>query len=99
MPASSWERSAMRSQTAEQISSIFNAQSVALVGATDREGTFGRLFLEGLRDLGCPHIFPVNPKREELLGFKAYPSLSAIPDSVDIAVLLTPTESIPGLVK
>jgi acyl-CoA synthetase (NDP forming) len=89
----------MPSHTAEQIASIFNAQSVALVGATDREGTFGRLFLEGLRDLGCPHIYPVNPKREELLGFRTYPSLSAIADSVDVAVLLTPTESIPGLVK
>ncbi|MBN1631576.1 MAG: CoA-binding protein, partial [Thermoleophilia bacterium] len=89
----------MPSQTAQQISSIFNAQSVALVGATDREGTFGRLFLEGLRDLGCPHVYPVNPKREELLGFKVFPSLSAIPDDVGVAVLLTPTESIPGLIK
>jgi acyl-CoA synthetase (NDP forming) len=89
----------MPSSTVEQLSQIFNAESVALVGATDREGTFGRLFLEGLRDLGCRRFYPVNPKREEILGFKAFPRISAIPDSVDVAVLLTPPESVPGLVR
>ncbi|MBN1320868.1 MAG: CoA-binding protein, partial [Thermoleophilia bacterium] len=89
----------MPSESVKQISDIFNAKSVALVGASDREGTFGRLFVEGLRDHGCPGIYPVNPKKDEILGFKAYPSLTAIPDPVDVAVLLTPPESIPGIVK
>jgi acyl-CoA synthetase (NDP forming) len=89
----------MSSHTIEQLSRIFNAKSVALVGATDREGTFGRLFLEGFRDMGRAVAFPVNPKREEILGFKAYPSLGAIPDTIDLAVLLTPPESVPGLIK
>lgn len=89
----------MSSETALQLSRILNSESVALVGASDREGTFGRLFLEGLRDLGCKRFYPVNPKREEILGFKAYPSISAIPDTVDVAVLLTPPGSVPGLVQ
>jgi len=89
----------MQSETVRQISQIFNAQSVALVGASDREGTFGRLFLEGLRDLGCPHIYPVNPKREEILGFKTYANLTAIPEPVELAILLTPPEAVLGIVK
>jgi acyl-CoA synthetase (NDP forming) len=89
----------MSSQTVEQLSHIFNAESVALVGASDKEGSFGRLFLEGLRDAGCRKIYPVNPKREEILGFKAFPSISAVPDQVDVAILLTPPESVLGLVK
>lgn len=89
----------MTSQTVQQISQVFDAQSVALVGASDREGTFGRLFLEGFRDMGRAKVYPVNPKKEEILGIKAYPSISAIPDPVDIAVLLTPTEAVLGLVK
>ncbi|HLA81575.1 MAG TPA: CoA-binding protein [Thermoleophilia bacterium] len=89
----------MPSQTVEQLSQIFNAEAVALVGASDKEGSFGRLFLEGLRDAGCRRIYPVNPKREEILGFKAFPSISAVPDPLDVAILLTPPESVLGLVK
>ena len=81
----------MSSQTVEQLTHICNAESVALVGASDKEGSFGRLFLEGLRDAGCRKIYPVNPKREEILGFKAYPNISAVPDQIDLAILLTPT--------
>jgi acyl-CoA synthetase (NDP forming) len=89
----------MPSQTVEQLSHICNAESVALVGASDKDGSFGRLFLEGLRDAGCRKIYPVNPKREEILGIKAYSSISAIPDQLDLAILLTPTGSVLGLVK
>jgi len=89
----------MPSATVEQLRAIFNAQSVALVGASDKEGSFGRLFLEGMRDMGCRHLYPVNPRKPELLGLKAYPRLSYIPAPVDVAVLLTPPETILDLVK
>ena len=89
----------MSAETVEQIRRIFNAESVALVGATDKEGSFGRLFLEGMRDAGCKKLYPVNPKREEVLGIKAYPSISAIPEKVDAAILLTPPDAVLGLVK
>lgn len=89
----------MPSQTVEQLRQIFNAEAVALVGASDKEGSFGRLFLEGLRDTGCKRIYPVNPKREEILGIKAYPSISAVPERLDAAILLTPPESVLPLVK
>jgi len=89
----------MPSQTVEQLARICNARSVALVGASDKEGSFGRLFLEGMRDAGCRSIYPVNPKRDEILGIKAYPSISAVPDEVDLAILLTPTGAVLGLVR
>ncbi len=89
----------MSLQTVEQLSRMFNSESVALVGASDREGSFGRLFLEGLRNAGCRKIFPVNPKREEILGFKAFPNISVVPDQLDLAILLTPPESVLDLVK
>ena len=92
-------RVTMSSQTVEQLTHICNAESVALVGASDKEGSFGRLFLEGLRDAGCRRIYPVNPKREEILGIKAYPSISAVPDQIDLAILLTPTGVVLDLVK
>jgi acetyltransferase len=99
MRARFWEISAMTSSTVERLREIFNAESVALVGASDKEGSFGRLFLEGLRDTGCKHLYPVNPRKPELLGMKAYPSISDVPGELDAAILLTPPESVLGLVK
>lgn len=89
----------MPSQTVDQLTRICNAESVALVGASEKEGSFGRLFLEGLRDAGCRKVYPVNPKREEILGIRAYPSISAVPDEIDLAILLTPTGVVLDLVK
>jgi acyl-CoA synthetase (NDP forming) len=89
----------MPSQTVEQLKRICNAESVALVGASEKEGSFGRLFLEGLRDAGCRNVYPVNPKREEILGIRAYPSISAVPGEIDLAILLTPTGIVLDLVK
>jgi len=89
----------MSEKTVEQIRKIFNAESVALVGATDKEGSFGRLFLEGMRDAGCRKLYPINPKREEIMGIKAYPSISAVPDTLDVAILLIPPKAVLDLVK
>jgi len=97
MPASSWERSAM-SSTVDQLRQIFNAESVALVGASDKEGSFGRLFLEGMRDAGCKSLYPINPRKPELVGMRAYPSISDVPAQLDAAILLTPPESVLDLV-
>jgi acetyltransferase len=89
----------MPSRTIEQLRSICHPASVALVGASEKEGSFGRLFLEGLRDAGCRRIYPVNPRRDEILGIKAYPSISEVPDEIDLAILLTPTGVVLDLVK
>ena len=89
----------MSAKTIEQIRKIFEAESVALVGASEKEGSFGRLFMEGMRDAGCKKLYPVNPKRETILGMKAYPSVTAVPDKLDVAILLTPPEPVLGLVK
>lgn len=89
----------MPEKTVDQLKRIFNAEAVALVGATDKEGSFGRLFVEGMRDAGCKKLFPINPKREEVLGIKCYPSISAVPEKLDLAILLTPPEAALGLVK
>ncbi len=89
----------MTSSTVEQLRQIFNGEHIALVGASDKEGSFGRLFLEGMRDAGCKNLYPINPRKPELLGMKAYPSISDVPAQLDAAILLTPPDSVLGLVK
>ena len=43
-------------------------------------------------------VFPVNPKRASVLGIKAYPTIAAVPEKVDLAVLATPPDTVPGLI-
>jgi acyl-CoA synthetase (NDP forming) len=73
-----------------QLDSLFHARSVAVVGVPRGMKT-GKFFLMALLDQGFPgHIYPVHPYTEEIEGLKAYPSISAIPGSVDLAIVLVP---------
>lgn len=78
---------------------LFDPRSVALIGASEREGSVGRTVLENL--LGAKDrrkIFPVNPKAEIVLGQKSYPHIGSIPEPVDLAVISTPAPSVPAIV-
>jgi acetyltransferase len=78
---------------------IFTPKSVAVVGATEKAGSVGRTVLWNL--ISSPFggtVFPINPKRSNILGLKAYPSLAAVPDPVELAVIVTPSPSIPGVI-
>jgi len=73
-----------------QIEAIFHPKSVAVVGVP-RGMKSGKVFLMGLLDQGFPgHIYPVHPKAKEIDGLKAYSSISAIPEAVDLAIVLVP---------
>ncbi len=81
------------------LDSIFTPQSVAVVGATEKAGSVGRTVLWNL--ISSPFggtVFPINPKRPNILGLKAYPSLADAPDAVELAVIVTPSPSIPGVI-
>jgi acetyltransferase len=78
---------------------FFRPKSVAVVGATEHAGTVGRTLLWNLISSAFGGtVYPVNPKRPSVLGIKAYPRLSAIPEAVDLAVIATPAPSVPDLI-
>ena len=82
------------------LDALFKPKSVALVGATERIGSVGRMVLSNL--ISSPFggaVFPVNPKRGNVLGIKAYTSISAVPEQVDLAVIITRPATIPGLIR
>src|SRR4051812_45182894 len=84
---------------ARPLDAFFAPRSVAVVGATENAGSAGRTLLSNL--LAGPFrgtIYPVNPKRPTVLGVKAYPGLRALPEPVDLAVLVTPAPSVPDLI-
>ena len=79
---------------------FFRPRSIALIGATGRPGSVGRTVMSNLL-AGAPNaeIFPVNPKRSAVLDVPAHPSVAAIGRAVDLAVIATPADSVPGVIR
>jgi acetyltransferase len=78
---------------------MFQPQSVAVIGATAREGSVARTVLENLsKGSFAGSIFPVNPRHEEVLGVPCYKNIEAVPEKIDLAVIITPAPSVPGIV-
>ncbi len=80
------------------LDALFVPRSVAVIGATEKEGSVGRTVLWNL--ISSPFggtVFPINPKRPNVLGLKAYPSLAEAPDPVELAVIVTPPHTVPGV--
>lgn len=77
---------------------FFSPRSVAVVGATEAAGSVGRAVLENLATFEG-RVFPVNPKRAVVLGRPAYTSLAALPEAADLAVIVTPAATVPGLIR
>src|SRR5438067_1918804 len=87
-------------QERQSLDVIFSPKNVAVIGATETAGSVGRTVLWNL--ISNPFggtVYPVNPKRPSVLGIKAYPSLKALPERVDLAVICTPAASVPGLMN
>jgi len=66
-----------------KLDSIFNPKSIALIGASDEEGSVGYILMKNLTEMGyAGHVHPVNIRKSEILGLKAYPSVSKLPRSL-----------------
>lgn len=79
---------------------FFRPENVAVIGATERPGSVGRAIVANLVQGGFPGaIFPVNPKHATVLGLTSYPDLAAIRKPVELAVIVTPAPTVPGVVK
>jgi acetyltransferase len=73
-------------------------RSVALIGASEREGSLGRTVYENLLSGSYKgRVHAVNPNRRELFGRPVYPSLGHIGEPVDLAVVATRPPAIPGI--
>ena len=79
---------------------FFTPKSVAIVGASERENSVGYRLLLNMQEAGFKGgLYPVNNKRDQLLGLKAYPDLNAVPEDLDLVVIATPAPSVPGIIR
>lgn len=79
---------------------IFNPRSVAIIGATEREGSVGRTLLWNL--ISHPFggtVYPINPKRHNVLGISAYSAISEVPEPVDLAIIAVPAATVPAVIR
>ncbi|GAA0572631.1 acetate--CoA ligase family protein [Paractinoplanes ferrugineus] len=81
------------------LSALWNASSVAVVGATERPGALGRKPVDYLQRYGyAGRILPINPKSPTILGLDAYPNVRAAPGPVDLALIMVGAERVPDAV-
>jgi acetyltransferase len=79
---------------------FFAPKSVAVIGATDREGSVGRTLLANLLGGSYPgKVYPVNPTRTEIMGVRCYPDVRSLPKPIDLAVVVTPAPTVPGVIQ
>jgi len=80
----------------QSLDAIFRPKSVAIIGASRRKGSIGGELLHSIIDYGFNGmVFPVNPMATVIHSMKCYPSVLAIPDQVDLAVIVVPKHLVP----
>ena len=84
----------------EKLDRVFNPKTIAVIGASTRDGSIGAKILRNLTGSGyAGKVFPVNPFRQTIQGLTAYPNIHSIPEPVDLAIIATPANTVPAIVE
>jgi acetyltransferase len=84
----------------ENLDKIFNPKRIAVIGASEREGSVGARLIQNLIGIGYNGVvYPVNPFRSTVQGITAYPSITKIPWHVDLAIIATPAHTVPQIIE
>jgi acyl-CoA synthetase (NDP forming) len=90
----------MEDVNSPDLSPLFSARSITLVGASNDPGKWGYLTLKHLLDGGYQgRVYPINPKESEILGLRVYPKITDLPETPDLAVIIVPPPAVPGVIR
>ncbi len=78
---------------------MFDPKTMALIGASEAEGSVGRTIMENLLASRGRTVYPVNPKHPTILDVPTFPSIAEIPEPVDLAVVATPAATVPDVLE
>ncbi len=79
---------------------LFNPRAIAVVGASRNPRKIGHIILRNILESGYRgRVYPVNPNADAILGLRAYPRVSLIPDSVDVAIIAIPAPKVPEVAE
>lgn len=77
---------------------IFNPNSIAVIGASEIPKSVGRTLFENIANSYKGKVYPVNIKRQTILGHKCYPNIKDVPGPVDLAVIATPASTVSEII-
>ncbi len=84
---------------ATNLDSLFNPTSLAMIGASATPLKWGNLILFNILKANFTGtVYPVNPKKDSIMGFKCYPDVTSIPGPVDLALITTPSHTVSSLI-
>ncbi|GAA0943590.1 acetate--CoA ligase family protein [Kribbella koreensis] len=79
---------------------IMKPRAVAVIGASNEDGKIGNSVMKNLVNGGYKgDIYPINPRGGEVLGLKAFPSITDVPGDVDVAVFAVPAKFVGGALE
>jgi len=83
----------------EVLNCLLTPKSVAVVGASSTPGKIGHTVLKNLKESGYQGgVFPVNPKAEEILGYRCYSSILDVEEPIDAAIIVIPAKYVSDIV-
>jgi acetyl coenzyme A synthetase (ADP forming)-like protein len=89
-----------RAEILRVMTRLMNPKAVAVIGASAETGKIGNSVMKNLVNGGYQGgIYPINPKADEILGIKAYKSITAVPGDVDVAVFAIPAKFVPAALE
>ena len=84
----------------KKLDNIFKPQRIALIGVSNNPDSVGGITLRNLVGGGFPGVvYPVNPKREAVMGIPCYPDVKSLPKTPDLAVIMTAASFVPGIIN
>ncbi len=79
---------------------LFNPKSVAVIGGSQKPGSFGAVVMRNLIDGGFGgDIYPVNPRHHEIMGYKSFARVNTIPPNTDLGIAVTRIDTLPQIVE
>jgi len=82
----------------DNLKRMFDPATIAIIGASEREGSPGRILIDNLQACKERKIFTVNPNQETVCHFRCYDGIGDIPEHIDLAIVATPAAAVPGIV-
>ncbi|MCD6491421.1 MAG: CoA-binding protein [Candidatus Korarchaeota archaeon] len=90
----------IRDYVIKNLKYIMKPRSIAIIGAAREPGKIGNQVVKNLIDGGFNgKIYPINPKADQILGLKAYPTVKAVPDDVDLAIIVVPARVVKSVIQ
>lgn len=90
----------MTSPATARLDKLFRPQSIAIIGASPQEGSARNRIVKIVRKFGYEgRVYPVAPRHDEIEGLKAYRRIADLPETPDVALVITPAATVPDIVE